>query len=76
MKYSITLTRQTKFTDANGSLLLLKGMWCHKRPLSTAITHSAADFSANNGRNLVTAPSTLLSYLFFFFLSYTSFATV
>lgn len=30
---------------------MLKGMWCHKRPLSTGIIHSAADFSANNGRN-------------------------
>lgn len=29
------------------SFLMLKGMWCHRRTLSTAVIHPAPDFSAN-----------------------------
>lgn len=66
MKYSVNLIWYpgSKFTDANFSSLMLKGMLCHKRTLSTAVIHSAADFSAKVG-TFVTVPSTLVSYLFF-----------
>lgn len=44
--------RVNKVYRCNRSSLMLKGMWCHERTLSTAVIHSAANFPANKGGNL------------------------